>query len=58
MNRFDENIISKICALGNLTIIVDQQHNLENQTQNKTVNVRVTVTLLWGCVTNVDMENQ
>jgi hypothetical protein len=42
MNRFDENTFWKIFALGNLTINVDEQHNLQKQTQNKLGNVRVT----------------
>jgi hypothetical protein len=34
---------------------VDRQRDLQRQTQNETVNVRTTVTLLGACVTIVDV---
>ena len=37
---------------------VDQQHDLQRQTQNEAVNVRKTVTLLHACVTIVDVGKQ
>jgi len=45
-------------ACGNLMINVDQQRNFQRQTQNETVNVRKTVTLLGACVTIVDVGKQ
>jgi len=38
-------------ACGNVIVNVDQQHNLPTQTQDKTNNVRVTLTLWCGYVT-------
>ena len=63
LNRFSGNIFSyKYVRLyigcGNLMVNVDQQHNLQRLTQNKTGNVRITVTLWCGCVTIVDVEKQ
>jgi len=40
----------------NLMVKVNQQYNLPTQTQNKTGNLRITVILWCGCVTNVDVE--
>jgi hypothetical protein len=44
-------------ACGNLMVSVDQQQDLQRQTQNETVNVRKTVTLLFACVTSVHMKS-
>ena len=45
-------------ACGNLMVNIDQQHNVQRQTQNKTGNVHITVILWWGCLTVVDVEKQ
>ena len=45
-------------ACGNLMVNVDQQRDFQRQTQNETVNVRKTVTLLQACVTIVDVGKQ
>jgi len=45
-------------ACENLMFKLDQQHDLQKLTQNGTVNVRKTVTLLCACVTIVDVEKQ
>jgi hypothetical protein len=43
---------------GNLMANVDQKHDLPRQTQNETLNVRKTVTLLCACVNIVDEGKQ
>jgi hypothetical protein len=49
LNGFDANIFFKyVClyiACGNLKVNVDQQRNVQRQTQNKTRNVHITVIL-------------
>jgi hypothetical protein len=43
---------------GNLTVSVDQQHNLQRLTQNKTGSVLTTMALWYNCVTIVDVQKQ
>jgi len=45
-------------AYVNLMVNVDQKHNFPTQTQNKSDNVRKTLTLSCGCVTFVDVKKQ
>jgi len=39
-------------------VIVDQQHNMPTQSQNKAGNVRITVSLWCHCVTIGDVKKQ
>jgi len=41
-------------ACGNLLVNVDQQQDLQRQTQNKTDSVRINVTFWYGYVTMVE----
>jgi hypothetical protein len=45
-------------GIGNLIVNVDEQHNLQRLTQNKTGSVLTTMTLWYNCVTIVDVEKQ
>jgi len=55
-----KHILLKICVfvhcVWKINGYVDQQHNLLTQTQNKTNNIRTTVTLCCGCVTLMDVK--
>ena len=62
LNRFDENIYSfeYVCSYivcENLMVNVDQHHNLQRKTQNKTDSLSITVTFWCICVTVVDVNS-
>ena len=57
-----KHILLKICAFVHCVWknngYADQQHNSLTQTQNKTNNIRTTVTLCCGCVTLMDVKKK
>jgi hypothetical protein len=58
METYFAKNISFYIECGNLMCNLDQQHDLQRQTQNETFNVRKIVTSLCAYVALVDVEKQ
>jgi hypothetical protein len=55
MEKYFVNNISVYTGVWKLMVNVDRQRDLQRQTQNDTVNIRKSVTLLGACLTFVDV---